>query len=514
MFTVGRKQSASSRSLVSDLALARLRQRTRRLNAHPIDDGDYVLCWLQQALRADENPAIDAAIAAGNANGLPVVVYHGLDNRYPYASHRLHRFILEASRELATGVEARGLRFVHYLRRPEKIESGLVYRMCERAALLVTDDMPTYVARWQADRVAARVEIPVFAVDASCLVPMNAIPGPHQATRAFRAAHTKLRADHLDLELAQVPDVAPFEGDLGFEPDVLPASDRQLDALIATCDVDMTCPPAPDFDGSRTAALHQLDWAVENVLSQYNLDRNDPSNPTSTSRLSPWMHFGVLSPREVALRVRDADISSKARWKFLDETLTWREFYHHLARIEPDVAAYEAIPSWARTTLADHADDPRPQLYSRDALAHGETDDAVWNAAQKQFLLDGWMHNNLRMYWVKQILKWRPTPEDAWATACWLNDRLSLDGRDPSTYGSIQWGFGRSKKGYRELAVYGWVPPKSASAIRKRAGDWIDEQAAREVPFRLANVEPSVYGPRKATPDSPNAGYGTAAVST
>ena len=492
-----------------DPALDRLRQRTRRLNDRAVADGDYVLCWLQQALRADENPAIDAAIAAGNEHGLPVVVYHGLDNRYPYASHRLHRFILQASRELAAGVEARGLRFAHYLRRPDKLESGLVYRLCERAALLVTDDMPTYVARWQADRVAARAEVPVLAVDASCLVPMNAIPGPHQATKAFRAAHTKLRAENLDLDLTRQPDVSRFEGELAFEPDVLPGEEDPLDALIGTCGVDMTVPPAPDFDGSRTAALHQLDWAIENVVGRYNFDRNDPSNATSTSRLSPWMHFGVLSPREVARRVRAADVHSAPRWKFLDETLTWREYYHHLARVEPDPAAYETVPDRARKTLAAHADDPRPHIYSRDELTHAETDDEVWNAAQKQFLLDGWMHNNLRMYWVKQIIKWRPTPEDAWATACLLNDRLSLDGRDPSTYGSIQWGFGRSKPASAK-PVYGTVPRRSASAIRRRASAWVDEQAAREVPFRVADVDPSAYGPRKPTPDAPNAGYGDA----
>ena len=491
-------------------ALDRLRQRTRRLNDHAVADGDYVLCWLQQALRADENPAIDAAVAVGNEHGLPVVVYHGLDNRYPYASHRLHRFILEASRELADGVEARGLRFAHYLRRPDKLEAGLVYRLCERAALLVTDDMPTYVARWQAARVAARVTVPVLAVDASCLVPMNAIAGPHQQTKAFRAAHTKLRAENLDLDLRQAPAVGRFEGDLGFEPDVLPNDAAGLDALIEACGVDLTVLPAPDFQGGRAAALGQLGWAVEHVLSRYNFDRNDPSNPTSTSRLSPWMHFGVLSPREVALAVREADVHSAARWKFLDETLTWREYYHHLARVEPDPAAYANVPAWARETLAAHAADERPQIYDPDTLAHGETDDEVWNAAQKQFLLDGWMHNNLRMYWVKQIIKWRPSPEDAWATACLLNDRFSLDGRDPSTYGSIQWGFGRSKKGYREIDVYGWVPPKSDRAIRKRASDWVEEQAAREVPVRAAPVEPSVYGPRKPTPDPPNAGYGAA----
>ena len=57
-------------------------------------------------------------------------------------------------------------------------------------------------------------------------------------------------------------------------------------------------------------------------------------------------------------------------------------------------------------------------------IIHGETDDETWNAAQKQYLLEAWMPNNLRMYWGKQLVGWRKTPQDAWRTACYLNDRF------------------------------------------------------------------------------------------
>ncbi|MDX1419683.1 MAG: deoxyribodipyrimidine photo-lyase [Rubricoccaceae bacterium] len=466
-------------------ALDLLRLRTRRLNTRRVisKGRDYVLCWLQQALRAEHNPVLDTAIALGNDRGLPVVVYHGLDNRYPYASHRLHRFILEASQSLGEGVERRGLRFCRYVRRPDTLEEGLVYRLAERAAAIVTDDMPTYVARWQADRVAARGERPVLVVDAACSVPLNAFETHLGATEAFRAAHTPLRPRHLDAVLTQEPDVPRYGGDLPFEPDDLAGWDgERLDRLIASCGVDMTLPPAPTFHGSRDAALDHWAWALAEVVPDYNRTRNNPADPTSSTRLSPWMHFGVLDPRELARAVKSADLHSAARWKFLDELLTWREYYHHRARWLDAPAGLRSVPSWAKATLAEHADDPRNPL-PLDALVHGETGDETWNAAQKQFLLDGWMHNNLRMYWVKQILPWCETPEEAWAIACYLNDRLSLDGRDPSTYGGIRWGFGQSKKAYKETTVYGWVPRKTSGALRKRKGvpAWLEEQAGRPV---------------------------------
>ena len=470
-------------------ALEILRQRTRRLTDHdPEADGEYVLCWLMQALRAEHNPALDAAVALGNRLGVPVVVLHALENRYPYASHRLHRFILEASQELEAGVEARGLRFVRWVRREGESEVDLVARLAERAAAVVVDDVPTFVTRDYADALADRLDRAVLCVDACCAVPMNAFPTHLGSTKAFRAAHTDLRDLHLGADLTQDPDLGPYEGTLDTE--AVPDEDAGLDALIADCGVDMTVPPAPGWSGRRSAALDRLGVAVDEVLERYKWTRNNPALDGS-ARISPWMHFGVLSPREVANAALDAeaagDLHPAARWKFLDELLTWREFYHHQCRWIDGWSRFEGLPSKAKATLRAHADDPRPTLYSLDELAHGETDDEAWNAAQKQFTLDGWMNNNLRMYWVAQILQWRPDPEDAFATACYLNDRFSLDGRDASTYGGIRSGFGESRP-WKERPVYGTVAGKTTGALMKRDGvpEWLEGQAPREVPVRAA----------------------------
>ena len=485
-------------------ALAHLRLRTRRLTDRRIitRGRDYVLCWLQQALRAEENPALDAAIALGNARGLPVVVVHTLETEYPYASTRLHRFILEASRELGPGVEARGLRFLRYVRgaagagasgegtAPEasgETTVAAVARLAERAAAVVLDDVPTFVTRTYADALAREIPRAVLAVDACCAVPMNAFERPLKATKAFRAAHTPLREAHLHTDLRQRPEHARFEGGLGLGHTDLPDDAGGLDALCDALPIDTSLRPVDRWSGSREAALARLRGAVRDVVPRYKWTRNNPALDNSTAEISPWLHFGVLSPREVALAVLDAekagDIHSAARWKFLDEALTWREVNYHRCRHEPDYARWAGLPAWARKTMAAHARDPRPALYSLDELTHGETGDAVWNAAQKQYLADGWMHNNLRMYWVKQILKWRQRPEEAWAVACYLNDRLSYDGRDPATYGGIRWGFGEGKP-YAERPVYGTVSRKTSSALMKREGvpTWIEREASRAVP--------------------------------
>ena len=470
---------------------AEMAPRIARLNDRPItgkrpDGGapEYVLCWVQQALRAHDNPAIDAAVELANGLGLPVVVYHGLRMDYPYASDRLHRFILGASRDLQRLCEARGLRCITYLETTDVREKGLVYRLASRAAAVVTDDQFVFVARWQADAFARGHEGPVIAVDAARLVPTRMLPTGLAATRDFRRASGEHRDTFLAHATDYEPEVERFDGGFDFEDARNgDASDADLDARVAACAIDHSLPVAA-IDPSRDAATDGLATFVADELPGYADRRNNPADESGVSRLSPYLHFGVLGPREIARAVWDADVKSNPRWKFLDEMLTWREHFHYISHHSNVPASFESLPKRARESLLAHADDPRDRTYTLDQLLHGETDDETWNAAQRQWLATGYMHNNLRMYWGKQLIGWTDHPVDAWITALYINDRLSLDGRDPSTYGNMQWCFGRSKPAYREQPVYGWVPPKRDTAVRKRKGAeaWLAKWASADVP--------------------------------
>ena len=475
---------------MTDLDAARLTLRCRRLNGAPFRTrgADYVLCWLQQALRGRTNPAIDAAIALGNLLDLPVVVYHGLGRHYPHASHRLHRFILEASAGLERDVEARNLRFLRYVEREEKPEKGLVYRLAARAAALVTDDQAAFVGRWQAETVAAKADVATVGVDVARLVPELALGETCRTTASFRARVGAVREDWLDeafdLE-ARAPrfggELAAAHDALGDGPDGEPGGDERIDALIRLAHVDMSVPPVTWCRGDRTSAEAHLTWAAETIVPRYAARRNDPSEATTT-RLSPWLHFGVLGPHDVARAVDDADAPSRDAWKFADELLVWREYYHHRARRADDPSAYANLPSAARASLDAHRHDERPHLYGLSEMIHGETGDETWNACQREFLIDGWQHDNLRMYWGKKPIEWTASPEEAWAVARYLNDRFSLDGRDPSTYGNLAWCFGEAR-GAREAPVYGTVARRGDGAIRRRAGDaWVAAAASRPAP--------------------------------
>ncbi|MEG3164337.1 DNA photolyase [Sphingomonas sp. PB2P19] len=466
--------------LPSGLADWREAPRVRAMNDRPVATGArYVLCWLQQALRATDNPVIDAAVRLGNALGLPVLVYHGVREDYPYASDRLHQFILGVSRDLAIGVRGRGLACVQHVDRAGHREKGLVYRLGLDAAALVLEDQPTFVARWQSERAASRIAIPVYAVDAACLVPPAVLGDGIGGRSGFLRGHEPERAAWVDAVDEQT-DIAPYDGALPFVPDAL---DGDLDALVAGLDIDHSLPASDVFPAGRAAAEARLHRLMHDVLPGYATTRNDATRRDGASGLSPYLHFGVLGPREVMRAVTAAAAGARHKTKFADELLGWREWFHYQALGLAIPERYDRVAGWARATLADHAGDARPHLESLATMLRGETRDESWNACQRQFLRFGWMHNNLRMYWARRIIAMTPDPETAWATTCYLNDRLSLDGRDPSTYGNIAAMFGGAP-GDSERPIYGRVATRSDGSTRSRDGGdaWLAKAAARRVP--------------------------------
>jgi len=455
--------------------------RVRLIADHPVAQGGrYVLCWLQQALRARDNPVVDAAVRLGNGLNLPVLVYHGIREDYPYASDRLHRFILGASVDLAVGCRERELACVQHVDRAERREKGLVHRLAAQAAAVVLEDQPTFVARWQAERVAARAQVPVFAVNAACLVPPALIGSEVRGRSGFLRRHEPERAAWSEWK-DEKPDMTPYAGELPFAPDRLEELD--LDAIVASLDIDHSLPVSTMHPPGRAAAEERLARLVTEVLPGYASARNDATRSEGASGLSPYLHFGVLGPRENMVAANGASAGGQHKRKFADELLGWREWFHYQAAQLEAPEQYDRIAGWARQTLADHAHNARPEQETLAAMLAGDTRDETWNACQQQFLIDGWMHNNLRMYWCKRIISWTPTPEAAWATACYLNDRLSLDGRDPSTYGNIAAMFAGSPSD-RERAIYGRVATRGDGSTRKRAGGeaWLAAAASRSAP--------------------------------
>ena len=445
--------------------LARLAKSPRvlvRRGGTPGNEGLSVVYWMQRAMRIMDNPALDVAIKAGNLLGLPVAVYFQVIPNYPNANLRHHHFLQQGLRDVAEDAAERGLTFV-VRRSPAKLEAFLEE---VQAALLIGDENPCREQeRWR-NTLASRLKVPFWTVDADVIVPSRIFGRSFVLLHHFRP-HLKAELPNY---LVQTEEIAALHTWRKRErPSGISLSD---DITAGFNKLDRRVGPVDSFCGGTHVALKRLDEFVKIDLKGYEETRNHPET-RGTSRLSPYLHFGNISPLTIALKVKKAAeagrVPAAAADRYLEQLVGWRELAVLFVRYEPNYDNWECAAPWARKTLLEHAGDPRPHRYSFDELERGETGDELWNAAQREMVSTGWMHNYMRMYWAKKILEWAPDPATAFDWAVELNDRYELDGRDPNGYAGIAWAIvGKLDRPWFNRPVFGLVRPMTgASTLRK-----------------------------------------------
>jgi deoxyribodipyrimidine photo-lyase len=420
--------------------------------------------------RIDANHGLEFAIAEANALGLPVLVYEGLTCTYPYANDRFHRFVLEGVEENERRAKRRGLGYLFYLRRRRADANDIVYRLARDAALVVSDDYPTFIAAEHNARVPGKLDVTYAVVDSSCVVPMRLIETKQYGAYTLRPKIKKLLPAWLrPVETVTVkrkwhgaPPCAEFHTEVRAD---------KIAELVASCEIDHTVKPSLSFTGGRQAAERHLQEFLERRLRRYARERNEPA-AHATSNLSPWLHFGHISSLEVALAAKlKAEENGISAEEFLEELIVRRELaFNHALYAGRDVASLASVPNWARQTMQEHAGDPRDPLYTRREFERAETYDALWNATQKEMLLRGKIHGYYRMYWGKKIIEWSKSYEDALETMVYLHDRYALDGRDPNTYTNILWCFGLHDRPWQRRPIFGMLRYMSLEGMKRKTG--------------------------------------------
>ncbi len=251
----------------------------------------------------------------------------------------------------------------------------------------------------------------------------------------------------------------------------LAASDVDLGdigALIKMLGVDDSVGRVSRFRGGEEAAQDRLADFLDASFDGYASARNDPSSP-QCSNLSPYLHFGQISPVDIATRARSVSApDNDDATSFLEELIVRRELAMNFVYYEPDYDRYDCLPEWAQLTLAEHAADPRDYLYDEDQLAAADTHDPYWNAAMTEMVRTGYMHNYMRMYWGKKIIEWSETPQAAYATTLALNNRYFIDGRDGNSYTGVGWVFGLHDRPWTERPIFGKVRYMNARGLERK----------------------------------------------
>jgi hypothetical protein len=452
---------------------------------------------MRTGVRAHENPALDAALAASRKLDVPVFVYHAVSEQHPYASDRIHTFILEGAREVQQQLAERHIGYACHVERPGQRGRHLV-SLADRASLVVTEDMPIQPLLDWTRTLERDVDTPVWCVDTACIVPMRLVGQAYGRAYKFRDATQEMRDERIGRDWEEQPDptAAFIPESLPFEP--VDVANADIAALVAECDIDHAVGPVPHTPGGASAGYRRWSAFRASALDYYDKRRNDPT-ADGVSRLSPYLHFGHVSPLRIG-RETWANESSGAR-KFVDELVTWRELSHAFCfyNRDRDLESIDILPDWARETLRDHESDERPALYDWETLARGATDDDFWNLLQYSLLTHGELHNNVRMTWAKALLKWAPDAQTALDYAIDLNHRYALDGRDPNSYQGILWCFGHFDRPFDpERPIYGTVRPRDTDwhAGRVDTGKYRDivHRPLVEQPPRVAVIGAGLSG--------------------
>lgn len=431
---------------------------TVRRAGEPDPQGKCVVYWMQRAQRGIDNPALDVAVRAANELNKPIVAFLAPIPFYPHANLRHYRFLGEGIPDIAGSLRKRNVGFV--LRRFP--ESSLL-RFCEevKAALVVGDENPMREPESWRQKAARKLRMPLWTVDADVIVPSKLLEKAQYAVHIIRP---RLQSRLQEFLIASTNPPAQIEWK---KPRGLQSLPHDVD-ITENWQIDRRVAPAGHWHGGSKQASRLLEKFVKHRLQAYGKLRNKPEID-HTSRLSPYLHFGHISPIRVALAAQKAIAPKADKVAFLNQVIIWRELSINFVRFNPDYDSFECAEPWAHRTLAKHAKDSRPIVYTEAQLENAETHDKLWNAAQMQMVHTGWMHNYMRMYWAKKILEWTKSPAEAYSIAVRLNDKYELDGRDPNGYAGIAWSIvGKFDRPWFERPIFGQIRYMSAQSTGKK----------------------------------------------
>jgi deoxyribodipyrimidine photo-lyase len=431
-------------------------ERIKPLNQRSLRRGKYVLYWMQASQRAEYNHALEYAISQANEVHQPILVFFGITDHFPEGNERHYFFMLEGLREVKQSLERRGIRMIVQHHSPEL---GAV-KFGKEASLVVVDRGYLRIQKFWRDYAANRLGCPLIQVESDVIIPVEEASAKEEYAAATlrRKVNKKLKRFLVPLK-PRIPHIDSLSLDF---------DDFNIDDIgeaIARLRIDRSVQKSNYFHGGPREAQKYLKIFLESRLDRFPELRNDPTLDY-LSQMSPYLHFGQISPLLIALKVLET--KSPGTEAFLEELIVRRELSMNFVFYNGQYDSFEGLPEWAKRSLGIHQKDKHPSLYRLQELEMAKTHNAYWNAAQKEMVIKGKMHGYMRMYWGKKILEWSKTPEEAFRRALYLNNKYELDGRDPNGFTGVAWCFGKHDRPWAERPIFGHVRYMNDKGLRRK----------------------------------------------
>ena len=432
------------------------KERIKALNKKEVKKRTYVLYWMQASQRTEYNHALEYAISKGNELRQPVIVFLGITDHFPEANERHYAFMLEGLREVKQSLEKRGIQMVILHQSPER---GAV-QLAKKASLVVVDRGYLRIQRQWRKHVADQINCLLIQVESDVVVPIEEVSNKEEYAAATIRSKIYKKLSHFLVPFKQSD---PAVNSLCLDFDSFDIQD--VGKALSKLRIDQSVKEVDSFQGGTREALKHLEIFLDGKLDRFPELRNDPTLDY-LSHMSPYLHFGQISPLRVALKVLETD--SPGKDAFLEELIVRRELSMNFVFYNDRYDSFDGLPEWARETLKAHQKGERPYLYSLEALESAKTHDPYWNAAQKEMVVEGKMHGYMRMYWGKKIIEWSKTPEEGFHAALYLNNKYELDGRDPNGFTGVAWCFGKHDRPWGERPIFGNVRYMNDKGLKRK----------------------------------------------
>lgn len=424
--------------------------------------GDRVVYIMSRDQRVNYNHALlwAAKLAHELENELEVVFC--LNPNIKNGNLRSYLFMLEGLKDVEKSLSNLGISFTLLKGNPEKELSK--YLSTGQVSSVVTDFSPLRFARRWRENVADKLDkigVPFYEVDTHNIVPVRFI----SLKQEYSAYTLRLKVNRVLGEFLKIPEeISLFKYRKSSSCKI---NWMDIEEWVKEM-VDSTVLPSQYFIGGIDHAYRVLNEFINNKLERYTGEKNDPSSD-ALSNLSPYLHFGNISSLEVVLAAKASGLKDEVIASFLEEIVIRKELSDNFCYYNKQYDNPSCYPKWAKESLDNHLNDEREYMYSLKEFENGSTHDELWNTGQMEMVKTGKMHGYMRMYWAKKVLEWSKGYSEAHKILVYLNDKYSIDGRDPNGYVGIAWSLGGvHDRPWFERDIFGKVRYMNLNGMKRK----------------------------------------------
>jgi len=419
--------------------------RIRLLSKTDIIKKGPIVYWMSRDQRVADNWALLYAQKIAFEIKQPLCVVFCLIPSFLGAQLWHYDFMLQGMREIEATLTKLHICFEIVMEDP--VQAITTYVKKNDIGALVTDFSPLTIVQTWKKKIKKSIKVPFFEVDAHNIVPcFFASDKQEYSAYTFRHKMEKL-IPHF---LTEFPSVQ--EDKYAHEK----SKKINWQNIYNFLKIDKSIEFFSLCTSGEKAAQKALQDFIKKRLNVYQQYHNDPTKDAQ-SNLSPYLHLGQLSAQRIALEIKKLR-QDKNTQAFLEELIIRKELSDNFCFYNKKYTSTTSFSLWAKKTLKKHTKDKREYLYTLKQFEDAHTHDPLWNAAQKEMMITGKMHGFMRMYWAKKILEWTKSPKEALKIAVYLNDKYSLDGRDPNGYVGILWSVGGiHDRAFKERKIFGKI---------------------------------------------------------